>query len=152
MLRKVAFEPVPRHVKHLMDRFRERECVEVRPYGLWSAACTRRLYLAGDRTSAHLGPDKGPPLECVFHDVAEEVDIETARNIQMQLNVEGDEYAILTRLLDAGKIYRVQALQVQFHNMLPGHVEARDEIIGRLRETHKEEKGHAWVWERFTRK
>lgn len=147
---KVVFEPLPAHVEKLRARFSGRPDVEVRAYGLFESSGMRPLYPNADSTSVHR--EYGEAVVCEFRDVVAEVDAELAPDIQMQLNVEGDEYAILKRLIDSGRIKRFKAMQVQFHDWVPEARVLRDELRERLESTHRESPFIPWVWERWQRR
>jgi FkbM family methyltransferase len=68
------------------------------------------------------------------------------------INIEGHEYALLTRLLDSGLIGQIDRLQIQFHETLDNAGELRDEIRARLSETHEEVYCYPFVWESWRKK
>ena len=70
----------------------------------------------------------------------------------MKVNIEGGEYVLLERVLDAFLIERFRNVQVQFHNFETDSVERRDGIRERLSRTHEESWCYPWVWESWVRK
>lgn len=70
----------------------------------------------------------------------------------MSLNAEGEEYAIMERLIDTRLILLFNFVQIQFHDFVAGAVERRDRIREALAETHKETYCYPWVWEGWMRK
>lgn len=81
-------------------------------------------------------------------DVAEFIRREGITKIDlMSVNVEGHEYVILNRLLDAGLVTIVENLQIQFHDFVPDAVTMRDVIRQRLSATHEESYCYPFVWE-----
>ena len=65
----------------------------------------------------------------------------------MSINVEGHEFVIVKRILDAGLIHVIDNLQIQFHTFIPGAVEMRNELRARLAVTHNETYCYPFIWE-----
>lgn len=55
----------------------------------------------------------------------------------LSINCEGGEYTILEALLDQGRISFFDAIQIQFHSVVPNAIARRDAIRNRLRITHR---------------
>jgi FkbM family methyltransferase len=70
----------------------------------------------------------------------------------MSINVEGHEFVIIKRLLDADLIQTIENLQVQFHAFIPNAIEMRDELRARLAITHTETYCYPFVWENWRKK
>ncbi len=70
----------------------------------------------------------------------------------LKLNIEGDEYAVLTELLDHHFIQNITDIQVQFHNFVPNAVRLRDDIRARLSQTHECTYNFVFIWENWRRK
>lgn len=147
--RVFVYEPVKEFHRGLVGRFASRENVEIENIGLAGNDCERTVMVAGDRSGALYG--QGTPEKCLFVDVAEEVgDDEIAL---LKLNVEGDEYEILERLIESGKIGQIRRLVIQFHHEgIAGAAAMRDAVRAKLEATHQEAWCDLWRWEGWVRK
>jgi FkbM family methyltransferase len=139
------FEPLPEFYEWIKKRFSWNPKVSVYNFGLSDRSFQAQLTHRHSATSLYLPGDD--PCTAEIKDVAEiwnfpAVDL-------MSINVEGEEYKIISRLLSTGIIHKVKDLQVQFHcigdsqnwNLL------RKEIRNRLQNTHSENYCYEFVWE-----
>lgn len=85
-----------------------------------------------------------------FKDVFDELKIE--RIDLLKINIEGGEYDVIPHLIDTGLIERVNHIQVQFHNFIPGAAEKRDAIVKALQRTHTRDWCYIFVWESWSLK
>jgi hypothetical protein len=92
---------------------------------------------------------EAPQRETVqFEDVAHffaEHRIETVD--LMKLNIEGGEYEMLPRMIEAGLIGRVRNLQIQFHEVTSDSAARMDAIRRDLTQTHDPAYEYRFVWE-----
>lgn len=68
----------------------------------------------------------------------------------MKLNIEGGEYDVLDRLIEADLLGRIDCIFVQFHEWIPDAHPRRRKIRKALRQTHNEDWGYPWVWEKWS--
>lgn len=68
----------------------------------------------------------------------------------LKLNVESMEYEILERLIESGRIGAIRHLQVQPHNLLPGHAGRWAHIRELLLLTHDLTFDEPWIWTGFS--
>ena len=68
-----------------------------------------------------------------------------------KLNIEGGEYALLSRLIDTDHIKKFKYLQVRFHLNFPGARKQYEKLAERLRQTHKLQWRYPFVWESWER-
>ena len=155
----MAFDPMPAYYESTVKREVKRGFLEVHAFGLADRTYDREISLAGDRTSTHVlaatlpGYTPGPAIPCHFRDVVEFMDARTVGRVGLaKINIEGDEYALLRRLLDSGYIGRFGHLQVQFHTFVPDFGELYREIAEGLKPTHVLSWRKPWVWESWSRR
>ncbi len=64
----------------------------------------------------------------------------------LKINVEGDEYSLLWRMIQTGKIENIKNIQIQFHQ-IDNYENEYEQII--LKETHHKTWGVDWIWENW---
>jgi len=69
----------------------------------------------------------------------------------LKMNIEGGEFPLLERLLDAGLMPRIKRLQIQFHEFVPDAHARRAALVARMEETHQRQWNYDWVWECWSR-
>ncbi len=69
----------------------------------------------------------------------------------MKINIEGAEYPLLERMIEADLVKQVDCFMIQFHEWLPGAQEKRRAIREALSKTHREEWNYEFVWEKWVR-
>lgn len=143
------FEPVPEFMPELEHRFAGRAGAVLHAYGLAGRTRAEVFALAGDGSSAlRGGGDVGVWLRKAA-DVFSELGLE--RVDLMKVNIEGGEYELLEHLLDTGLIARIEHLQVQFHDFVPGAARRMHAIQQRLALTHALDWQYEFVWESWRR-
>ncbi|WP_436926238.1 FkbM family methyltransferase [Halosimplex amylolyticum] len=145
------FEPVPEFTETISQKFSDTNTVKVHQYGLSDSNRIKTFNIDGASSSSHSGDND---TELKVRDVCEvidEIDVDKIRI--MKMNVEGEEYAILNRLIDTGYIERIQDIPVQFHyhwdttEFKPEY----DEITSKLAETHTQTLRHDLIWQNWSR-
>ena len=141
-----VFEPVKEFYDALVLRFGDNPKVRARQVGLSDRTYTTTISKHEDGTSLYLSD--GDKEEVRLVDILEfdqKLDL-------ISLNCEGEEYPLLSRMMDIGLAGRCQYIQVQFHNCYPGWADLRESLRERLRETHEERYNVPLVWECWQRK
>ena len=64
----------------------------------------------------------------------------------LKLNVEGMEFEVMERILDAGLADKIVHFQIQPHNIVPDAESRWQRIMDRLAETHEVDYYAPWVW------
>lgn len=154
--RVMAFECLPVYLDAIRKRLPD---IELHPFGLADRNYHADIHLAGDRTSAHAaaandpGYIPGPLMPAVFRDAVTFMDDNHIANVDLaKINIEGDEYPLLRRLLDSGHISRFNHLQVQFHTFVPEFGELYLAIKKDLERTHTLSWRRPFVWESWARR
>jgi FkbM family methyltransferase len=139
------FEPVPAYCKALQN-----DGFMVEEYGLSDRDHEQDIIIQGDRSSTHkeaLYGEPKPVIKAKFRDISTVLG-DTILDV-LKLNVEGDEYVILPRLISTGQINQIRSLVVQFHTFIPQFGEKYLAISKTLTSTHTLTWRQAFVWEKW---
>lgn len=145
------FEPVPEFHQRISERFKDVPQIQVHRFGLADADTTMPMTISADGSSVY--QQGQATIEAQLRDVdaflreqgIDKVDL-------MKINIEGGEFALLSRMLDRGIVPRCGDLQVQFHDFYPNAVSLREELRRRLAETHELTYDYYFVWENWRRR
>jgi FkbM family methyltransferase len=139
----ILFEPVPAYYKRLKE-----QGFMVNDFGLSDHDHEQQITIAGDRSSTfEMGHEGIGKAVIQLHDIADEI---LDRHIDvLKLNVEGEEYNILERLLQTSKMKQIGILLVQFHTFIPQFGERYLAIKKALYNTHALIWRQPFVWERW---
>lgn len=149
--RVLVFEPVAAFASRIADRFRHNDDIEIFDFGLGAATRTETIHLRGASSSTYRSDAATETIRIV--DAAEWLhDRDLARIHLMKINIEGGEFELLERLIDAGAVERIDDIQVQFHDVGADSARRMERIQDRLRETHEPTYQYRFVWENWTRK
>lgn len=146
-----VFEPVPRFAEAIAERFRHNEDIRVHSYGLAGKTRTEQITICDDGSSIFRSGDQQQGIELV--DIAtwfaehphDQVDL-------MKVNIEGGEFELLERMLEANLMDRVTHFQIQFHDLAPDSAERMDRILAGLSNTHEPCYQYRFVWEGWRRR
>ena len=150
-----AFEPCTEFANGVEHRFAGDDKVQLFRYGLSGKTEQAALTIRGDSTSVFAPSDNATTELVALRDVAEVFNDPALMVDLFKINIEGGEYPLLDRMVDAGLIERVRFFQIQFHGFgSPDPGAARDKIRAALSRTHHEEwciNGGQWEsWGRST--
>lgn len=142
------FEPVPETAEVLQGRFSTNKRVRVFPEAMSHRTGANQIRSMGDASSLYT--EEGREVTVKEVDVAEVFERSGRDSIGcMKLNVEGAEYPILERMLEARLLPRVQAFQIQFHRVESTSEQRRSAIRAALERTHRLVLDYPFVWERW---
>jgi FkbM family methyltransferase len=143
--RILAFEPIKAMADLAASRLTAFPKVQVFTLGIGGRTRTERFSHKGDMTGiASVGCTSE---EVNIRDIAEVMEEFALQDIALlKLNVEGCEFEILERILDAGFAPRFRHLQVQFHPVVPDYAARHDRIRERLSATHELQYDAPWIW------
>lgn len=147
-----AFEPSPHACRRLRRAVEGRPGIEVFGFGLSDRDEVVSLAIDGPGSSAFSGVGAFGVAEVPLRDVVgvfEELGIEEID--LLKVNIEGGEYPLFDRLIEAGWLERIRTISVQFHEWIPGAYRHRRRIRRALRQTHEEVWNYPWVWEVWRR-
>ena len=146
-----AFEPHPRFITHMQNRFAGRDDVQVHGYAMGAEA--GKLDLSDDENASSALVTSGPtvsgdirPVEDVFKELG------LSRIAVVKMNIEGGEYDLLPAMIETGHIEQIDRLTVQFHRYSEAQIGQRDEIRNGLSKTHECVWEYPFIWEEWVRK
>ena len=148
-----AFEPAADGVAELTDKIGGRPGVHIHPFGLSDADATLTMALHGPGSSIYADEGHYGSQTAEVRDVVAAFDELGLDHVGLlKSNIEGAEYDLLDRLLDAGWFERIDHLLVQFHEWHPWAYWRRHRIRRRLGATHEQVWNHDFVWEYWRRR
>jgi FkbM family methyltransferase len=153
-----VFEPVHEFADLMRKRFHLNPKVQIHEVGLGASTRMETILVRGAGSSV-FHRYYAEPCGRYTNDREEKVTIRNAVEMFEQLNIgfidimkvniEGGEYELLPALIDSLWIRRIQNLQIQFHDFVPGAQEKAEEIRRRLAETHSLTFQYPWIWENW---
>lgn len=146
------FEPVHSFYEVIQARFKGNGKIRAYEFGLSDAEKKLSISLQADGSST-IRQESSDLEEVRLRDIVtffkensiEEVDL-------IKINIEGGEYELLERMLEADLVTRCKNLQIQFHDFFPEAKKMRDEIRKKLTRTHRITYDYYFVWENWERK
>jgi FkbM family methyltransferase len=145
-----VFEPVAAFVTLLRTRFARNPSVSIHEFGLGGSTRIEEIVISDDSSSTYRTGNETESIRIVDI-VAHLRESETEHVDLMKLNIEGAEFEVLERLLDANEIERIQRLQVQFHDFLPDAAARRTVLVEALDRMFERTYSFPWVWEGWER-
>ncbi len=144
----LIIEPVPTYAKWLRKRFHDNPKVEVFDFALAEKDDVAEFTLLEDGSS--LFRNGGTRITVRCRDVVAFLAERGIGRIDlMKVNIEGGEYPLLDRMLDADLCRCCRDLQIQFHDIFPGAGSWRQGIRERLAQTHALTYDYEFVWENW---
>ena len=151
-----AFEPDPRNYKHLEKKAQASPRLISHEYGLGDRNERARMtleFLGSSVYSSGKDSKKVPTAEVDIRDIA---DVWQALGLDrihlMKINIEGAEFPLLERMIEADLLKKVDCYLIQFHEWHPGAYRRRRHIRKALSDTHDLAWDYHFVWEKWTRK
>jgi len=142
-------EPVNKYFRLLKNKYKDNKKVKIYNFGLSDKAGYRNIYLSDDGTSLinkSNVSEKVRLTDCLaFLKKFKSVDL-------ISINIEGEEYKNLNRLIEGGLIKRIKFLQIQFHDFVPAAKAKRSRIIKKILISHTVRYSYPFVWESFEKK
>jgi FkbM family methyltransferase len=148
-----AFEPDPTSFRRLATRLGDQPNVVLLQYGLGGADQTATLALDGPGSSIYADSGLFGTAQVQIREVTSVLDELGIEHVDLlKVNIEGGEYDLLDRLIEAGWLPRIRLVSVQFHEWHPKAYRRRRAIRRALRRHHQEVWNYAWVWEYWRRR
>lgn len=145
------FEPVPEFFSSIRERFVRNSKVRVFNFGLADRDSQEEISLLQDGTSLYRQGDHR--VLVAVRDIDSFLREEGIEAIDLiKINIEGDEYRLLPRMIEKHIVTRCGDIQVQFHADYPDAARRREHIRQRLSETHSLTYDYPMVWENWRRK
>ena len=148
--RVLVFEPVKSFAERIEKRFKNNPNVEVFCLALGKNRRQEIIALRDDESSMYRD---APVKETIqIEDVADFFTKHDIKSIDlMKINIEGGEYELLTRLIEAGLVNRIKYIQIQFHDVLVDSEAHMKRICSELTKTHRPTYQYKFVWENWVR-
>jgi len=145
------FEPIDSLYREIKKKFESNPKIKVFNFGLSDINSTKHISLENDGSSFHKISNN--TLLCNVRNVVEFLNEQNINKIDLiKINVEGDEFLILEKLLVEKKIQIFENIQVQFHDFYPNAIQLRDNLQSKLSLTHKLTYNYDFVWENWQKK
>lgn len=145
------FEPIKNFAINIEKRFAKNDKLKVFNFGLGGKTRKEKLFFKEDGTSIFGTGSETEDISVV--DIVEFIEKHNLKKIDLiKLNIEGMEYEVLERLIDANLIKNITDIQIQFHNVAPDSETRMRAIQRRLAETHKPTYQYEFVFENWTLK
>lgn len=146
-----VFEPVNSFYERIKNRFEKNNCIEAFQYGLGATTRKEKIHLSADGSSVFIKSKTYE--EITINDVKDWIEERSIKQIDlMKINIEGGEYELLNRLIEANLIERIKNIQVQFHPITNNSFTEMKQIQKELSKTHKTTYQYEFVWENWTLK
>jgi FkbM family methyltransferase len=143
-----VFEPILELYEGICKKFEGNEKIKIYNFGISNANEKRFICLNNDGSSFYLKNDN--LLECEVKSIVEFLEQENINNVDlMKINVEGDEFKILEKILESEIVNKFTNIQVQFHDFYPNSRELRNELHEELIKTHHLTYNYEFVWENW---
>jgi len=147
----ILVEPVPEFYNHLIKKYENSEKIKVMNVGVSTDKneTTKSLYVSNDGSSTNFNTNvnsviqiKTIPIDKILSDNnINQVDL-------LQINIEGDEYALMEYLIESTIINKFKNIQIQFHLGIENDIERRDNIQKNLISNgFKNKFDYPFVWE-----
>ncbi|MCB1704489.1 MAG: FkbM family methyltransferase [Halioglobus sp.] len=150
-----AFEPNPNSFRQLQRKMAGNPKVQAMPYGLGDEDVTVEFTLKGlgssmcDERSAHSDTPRTQVEIAAIDRVWDELQL--GQVDLMKINIEGAEFPLLDKMIEAGLLNQVDCYMIQFHEWHPGAYSKRRRIREELSKTHRLEWEYYFVWEKWVR-
>ena len=140
------FEPVIKYYDMINKRFENNDKVHVRKVGLSNNNKEIDISLSNDASSVHT--TDGPKERINLIDVKEFFinDSNITKVDLMKLNVEGEEYNILDRIIESDLIDIFTDIQIQFHRYSDDHASRKKAIEDEIKKTFTATYEYEYVW------
>lgn len=122
-----VIEPLNEFYYILNEKFKTNNKIHLLNVGISTENKKGIIYLNGDSSSSNT--NNGTPIEVEYNtieSVFKKLNISHADFIQ--INIEGDEYSLLEKMIETNMIHKFKNLQIQFHLFVDNCIERRNNI------------------------
>jgi len=128
-----VYEPLPRYFRAIKERFKDNPLIISHCAGVGVASS--KIHIVDAAEGSYTVKGGTIPVVDVVSVVGKGCEL-------LNLNCEGDEYAILRRLIDTGAVRKVRVFQIDWHWTSDDWKEKRRRLRTELSKTHK----MTWRW------
>jgi FkbM family methyltransferase len=142
-----SFEPIKSYAADIVNRFRLNPDISVFNYGLSCSDQTVDISIDGPGSSVHR-TSFGTTEQIVLRDITKVMlELNVDKIDLLKINIEGGEYDVLPKIIDANLLPRIANLQIQFHEIDSDSLAKKDRIRKMLELTHDCVYCYEFVWE-----
>lgn len=143
-----VFEPLEEYCREIRRRLGGNPKVAINQFGLADRTEDRTISVDEAASSVIKAAGKVVQIRLVdIHEYASKLD--APRIDLIKINIEGGEYALLSRMHATGLIPRCRDIQIQFHDFVPGAVALREDLRRMLSQTHELTYDYYFIWENW---
>jgi FkbM family methyltransferase len=147
----IIFEPIPYFYNSITEKFKNNPKIKVINSGVSDKNKISEICLLNDGSSFYTNFENKITVDVLsFCDFIRNNQINKVDLIK--INIEGDEYPVLTSLIENNLIDIFTDIQVQFHQFIPDSINLRNEIRNKLSLTHDLTYDYEFVWENWRKK
>jgi FkbM family methyltransferase len=142
------FEPVPQYYQSIKNRFSNNSEIKVFNFGLSNQDKVEKISVLRDASSIYQNSEHRIQID--LRDIKSLLkDLEIKSVDLIKINIEGEEYELLKRIIETGMITKFSDIQVQFHNFFSDAPASREKIRNALQKTHSLTYDYPFVWENW---
>jgi FkbM family methyltransferase len=135
-------------VNQIVKRFQFNPKVKVYDCGISDHDGNAQIAELNNSSSIHRSA--GTRLQIRLRDIARVLKEDAIHKIDLiKINIEGEEYPVLRRMLECGIVPLCTDIQVQFHTFYPNAETLRNEIREALSKTHFVTYDYPFMWENW---
>jgi FkbM family methyltransferase len=147
----ILVEPVPEFYNHLVKKYENYEKIKVMNVGVSTDKneTTKSLYVSNDGSSTNFNTNVNSVIQIKTLPIDKILSDNNFNQIDLlQINIEGDEYALMEYLIESKIINKFKNIQIQFHLGIENDIERRDNIQKNLISNGFRNKfDYPFVWE-----
>ena len=147
----ILVEPVPEFYNHLVKKYKNYEKIKVINVGVSTDKneTTKSLYVSNDGSSTNFNTNVNSVIQIKTLPIDKILSDNNFNQIDLlQINIEGDEYALMEYLIESKIINKFKNIQIQFHLGIENDIERRDNIQKNLISNgFKNKFDYPFVWE-----
>lgn len=148
--RIMIFEPVRLFAEKIKKRFERNFKIEVFCFALGASQRRETVTLGDDGTSVYRNGSSKEMIQ--FEDVVTFFDEHGISEVElMKINIEGGEYELLPKMIEAGLVRSIKNIQIQFHDIDSVSEKRMRQIRSDLLKTHVPTYQYEFVWENWER-
>jgi FkbM family methyltransferase len=144
-------EPVPKFYNFMVSKFENNPKVKLLNVGVATENREGKILVNQDASSSNL--KNGEEIDVKFKTIEQIFKQFNIENIDLiQINIEGDEYSLLERMIQTKFINRFKNIQIQFHLGIEDDISRREDIQKNLiLNGFKNKFNYPFVWECWTK-
>jgi FkbM family methyltransferase len=142
-----VYEPILEYYLILVDRFKHLPRIHLFNSAVSDFTGVQILKKDGEKTGSRSTSKEAVTVE--VQDILNIIQQLNNRIRVLEINIEGGEYSVLSRIINSDLAKKIDVLQIQFHKFEIADELRRAEIRNKLLLTHENIFDYPWVWERW---